>query len=186
MFGIARTEETNIHGLRHSFARSWVKNGGSAFALQRILGHQSITMTNRYVKLYAEDIKEDYEDYLQVHHIAQWTSGERYDNLLAYCRTHNDLPDYEQYFERCTDEELANIAITLCHMVDRAMIIHMERKERDFVENRGIRERMTAARLGRRQTQNEEIAALKTQLASLQRENEILKRKLEVLEGNTP
>ena len=56
-------EQTNIHGLRHSFARSWVKNGGSAFALQRILGHQNITMTNRYVKLYAEDIKEDYEDF---------------------------------------------------------------------------------------------------------------------------
>lgn len=56
-------EQTNIHGLRHSFARSWVKNGGSVFALQRILGHSSLTMTNRYVKLYAEDIKEDYEDF---------------------------------------------------------------------------------------------------------------------------
>ena len=56
-------EQTNIHGLRHSFARSWVKNGGSAFALQRILGHSNISMTNKYVKLYAEDIKEDYEDF---------------------------------------------------------------------------------------------------------------------------
>lgn len=56
-------EQTNIHGLRHSFARSWVKNGGSAFALQRILGHSQLTMTQRYVKLYAEDLKEDYEDF---------------------------------------------------------------------------------------------------------------------------
>ena len=56
-------EQTNIHGLRHSFARSWVKNGGSAVALQRILGHSNISMTNKYVKLYAEDIKEDYEDF---------------------------------------------------------------------------------------------------------------------------
>ena len=56
-------EQTNIHGLRHSFARSWIKNGGSAFALQRILGHQNLTMTQRYVKLYAEDLKEDYEDF---------------------------------------------------------------------------------------------------------------------------
>lgn len=56
-------DQTNLHGLRHSFARSWVKNGGSAFALQRILGHRNISMTNRYVKLYAEDLKEDYEDY---------------------------------------------------------------------------------------------------------------------------
>ena len=35
----------------------------------------------------------------------------------------------------------------------------LEKKQKDFVENGGIRERMTAARLGRRQTQNEEIAA---------------------------
>ena len=56
-------EQTNIHGLRHSFARSWVKNGGSAFALQRILGHSQLTMTQRYVKLYAEDLKTDYEDF---------------------------------------------------------------------------------------------------------------------------
>lgn len=56
-------EQSNIHGLRHSFARSWVKNGGSAFALQRILGHQTITMTNKYVKLFAEDLKTDYEDF---------------------------------------------------------------------------------------------------------------------------
>lgn len=56
-------EQTNLHGLRHSFARSWVKSGGSEFALQRILGHSNISMTNRYVKLYAEDLKEDYEDF---------------------------------------------------------------------------------------------------------------------------
>lgn len=56
-------EQTNIHGLRHSFARSWIKNGGSAFALQRILGHQQLTMTQRYVKLFTEDLKEDYEDF---------------------------------------------------------------------------------------------------------------------------
>ena len=56
-------EQTNIHGLRHSFARSWIKNGGSAFALQKILGHSNISMTNKYVKLYADDLKDDYEDF---------------------------------------------------------------------------------------------------------------------------
>lgn len=56
-------EQTNIHGLRHSFARSWIKNGGSALALQKILGHSTLSMTQRYVRLYAEDLKEDYEDF---------------------------------------------------------------------------------------------------------------------------
>ena len=38
---------------------------------------------------------------------------------------------------------------------------------------------MTAARLGRRQTQNEEIAALKAEVAALRAENERLKQALE-------
>lgn len=129
-----------------------------------------------------KELKEDYEDYLKAQHLERWHNGERYDALLAYCRTHNDLPDYEPYFERWTDEEMANTAITLCHMVDKAMITHMERKETDFIENGGIRERMTAARLGRRQSQNEEIASLRSQVASLQRENAMLKQRLAELE----
>ena len=38
---------------------------------------------------------------------------------------------------------------------------------------------MTAARLGRRQTQNEEIAALKAEVAAFRAENERLKQALE-------
>ena len=41
---------------------------------------------------------------------------------------------------------------------------------------------MTAARLGRRQTQNEEIAALKARVAGLEAENAKLKEKLRSLE----
>lgn len=67
-------EQTNIHGLRHSFARSWIKNGGSAFALQKILGHQQMTMTQRYVKLYSDDLKEGYEDFSPLDNIKKKNS----------------------------------------------------------------------------------------------------------------
>lgn len=53
--------QTNIHGLRHSFSRGWVRNNGSVFALQKILGHSDLEMTKKYVRLYSEDIKEDFE-----------------------------------------------------------------------------------------------------------------------------
>ncbi|MGM9543603.1 MAG: tyrosine-type recombinase/integrase [Romboutsia timonensis] len=53
----------NIHGLRHNFAKYWVQNNGNIFALQQILGHSSLDMTRRYVKLFNEDIKTDYERY---------------------------------------------------------------------------------------------------------------------------
>lgn len=53
--------KTNIHGLRHNFAKGWVQNNGNMFALQKILGHSSLEMTRKYVKLFSEDIKEDFD-----------------------------------------------------------------------------------------------------------------------------
>lgn len=51
------------HALRHSFARCWIKNGGNAFTLQKMLTHSDITMTKRYVRLFDEELKIDYEQY---------------------------------------------------------------------------------------------------------------------------
>lgn len=56
-------ERTNIHGLRHSFALNWVRNDGNIYALQNILGHSTLEMTRRYVRLTAEDLKRGYEDH---------------------------------------------------------------------------------------------------------------------------
>ena len=56
-------ERYNIHGLRHNFAKGWIRNNGNLFKLQQILGHSSLDMTRRYVKLFREDIKEDYDRY---------------------------------------------------------------------------------------------------------------------------
>ena len=57
------TTRQNIHGLRHNFAKAWVQNNGNMFVLQKVLGHSSLEMTRRYVKLFSEDIKEDYDKY---------------------------------------------------------------------------------------------------------------------------
>lgn len=53
----------NIHGLRHNFAKEWVQNNGNMFALQKVLGHSTLDMTRRYVRLFSEDIKEDYDKF---------------------------------------------------------------------------------------------------------------------------
>lgn len=54
---------TNIHGLRHNFAKLWIKNNGDMFKLQKILGHSTLDMTRKYVKLFSEDIKEDFDKF---------------------------------------------------------------------------------------------------------------------------
>lgn len=62
-FRIRGVDKTSIHGLRHTFAVGWVRNNGNMFALQKILGHSCLDMTRKYVKLFAEDIKVDFELY---------------------------------------------------------------------------------------------------------------------------
>ena len=115
-----------------------------------------------------KELKEDYVDYLRLRSLSLWTVGHpRYDGLLKFCRAHNQLGDYESFLTKWTDEELANCANTLCHMVDRMMDRFIASEAKDFTENGGIKERMTAARLGRRQTQNEQIAALQREISVL-------------------
>lgn len=79
-----------------------------------------------------------------------------------------------------SDEEISNFALTLCHMVDKMMITYQKKKEEEFVTEGGIRERMTAARLGYRTNQKEEIEKLKSELAAAHQHikelEEIIKR----------
>ncbi|WP_354684010.1 tyrosine-type recombinase/integrase [Cupriavidus necator] len=46
------------HVLRHTFASHFMMNGGNILALQRILGHASLTMTMRYAHLAPEHLQE--------------------------------------------------------------------------------------------------------------------------------
>jgi site-specific recombinase XerD len=48
---------------RHQFALSWVRNGGGAFELQKIMGHTRLDMTLTYVHLASTDVEEAHQKF---------------------------------------------------------------------------------------------------------------------------
>ena len=131
-----------------------------------------------------KELREDYRDYLKAHSLEIWeVQHQRYDGMLRFCRIHNRVEEYAPLFERFSAEEFANCAITLCHMVDRMLMTYLEKLEKKFMSEGGIRERMTAARHGKRLEQNQEIASLKAEVEALWRENQSLKAEIMRLKG---
>lgn len=53
---------TSIHGLRHTFARMYLLNDGNMFKLQKMLGHATLEMTRKYVRLFVDDLSEDFDE----------------------------------------------------------------------------------------------------------------------------
>ena len=60
-------------------------------------------------------------------------------------------------------------------MVDKMMMTYQKKKEEEFITEGGIRERMTAARLGYRTNQRQTIEQLLREVERLKQENEQLK-----------
>ena len=54
-------EKTSLHLFRHTYAKLYIQAGGDPFRLQKLLGHSDLAMTRRYVALYADDLKSNYD-----------------------------------------------------------------------------------------------------------------------------
>jgi integrase/recombinase XerD len=48
------------HAFRRTFATLWISNGGDPFSLQRLLGHTTMEMVNRYVRLSTADLRKSH------------------------------------------------------------------------------------------------------------------------------
>lgn len=130
-----------------------------------------------------QELREDFEDYIKSRNLKFYgnptdmapqryfdRNTARYDAMLAYCRTHNRLEEYEPFFLQWTDEELCNYGLTLCHMTDKMMMSFMENLEQEFIKEGGIKERMYRARTGYRQQQDERLRQLEQQLQEARQE----------------
>ncbi len=135
------------------------------------------TSTEMHVKLLnvarasLQELREDYRDYLLSRNLTIWAKGHpRYQTMQDFCRDHNKIEDYQPYFQKWSDEEMANVALTLCYQADTMLNKTLLRMEKEFVEEGGIKERMHAARTGYRQAQDEELARLRETVPALRKE----------------
>jgi len=120
---------------------------------------------------------EDFKDYLRTRHLEEWAVDDpRTRQTQEYCKKHNRPEDYMKDIEKRSPEALCNIAITLICQYDVMMGRLLDRLQKDFVEKGGIREQMTAARLGYRNEQ-------KARIVELEVENAALKARIAELEG---
>lgn len=126
-----------------------------------------------------QELRADYHDYLNTHHLSLWDiDSERQRKLRDFCHSHNDYSAYAPLVAKMNDEEMANLLLTLCHQTDKMMCAYIEKLEKKFVTEGGIKERMHAARTGYRQEVDARLKALEEENQRLKKENEELKKRL--------
>lgn len=97
------------------------------------------------------ELLDDYEDYLRVRGLEQWGPlHPRYQKMREYASSEQIRHTYAGNIRRMTDEEIANLCLTLTHqaiyMLNKLLITMQQR----FVTEGGIKERMFQARMNYR------------------------------------
>ena len=138
--------------------RQAARSGKQNIAEGRAAGNTSSETEIRLMNVAKASLQElllDYEDYLRVRNLEQWTSSHpRFQKMVELCRENNDSEFYMALVPRLKDFEIANLAITLIHQADRMLGSLIELLKEDFLKNGGIKEAMYRARTDARNRPN--------------------------------
>ena len=104
------------------------------------------------------ELREDFKDYLLSRRLPLWDKQHpRYAKMRDFIKVHNRLADYDPYFAKWTDEEMANIGYTLCCQIDVMMNGYLTTLEERFCREGGMKERMHRVRTGYRAEQDRKM-----------------------------
>lgn len=151
-------------------ARSGKQNIAEGNQAAATSSETEIKLTN-VAKASLEELLDDYEDYLRVRNLQQWDSKHpRYERLRAYARSEEFANSYALKIQQMSDEEIANLCITLIHQAMSMLHKLLTTMQRRFVSEGGIKERMHQARTGYRQQQDSRLAELENTVSTLQQQ----------------
>ncbi|HUG67106.1 MAG TPA: four helix bundle suffix domain-containing protein [Pirellulaceae bacterium] len=99
-----------------------------------------------------EELLADYRDYLRVRDLRQWDKDSKEALFVRELgrQTPQTFESYRDFVETRPAEVIANIAICLIHQTNYLLDQQLKTLEKEFIEQGGLRERMTRARLNYR------------------------------------
>ena len=151
-------------------ARSGKQNIAEGNQAATTSSETEIKLTN-VAKASLEELLVDYEDYLRTRQLIQWdTQHPRYFKMRNWTKTEDFSINHAFRAEQLSDEEVANLGITLCHQIIYMLNNLLKTLQDRFVTQGGIKERMHAARTGYRQEQDEELNNLREEVPQLKAE----------------
>ncbi|MFW6290191.1 MAG: four helix bundle suffix domain-containing protein [Mariniphaga sp.] len=131
-------------------ARSGKQNIVEGCAASATSKEMEIKLVN-VAKASLQELLIDYEDYLRTREHRQWEKDSiELQKMRELGRKHNDTAFYMSLIKTRPPEIIANIAICLIKQTDYLLFRQLQALGEDFLNNGGMRERMTRMRRDRR------------------------------------
>ena len=132
-------------------ARSGKKNLLEGSKAGRTSKEMEIKLTN-VARASLEELLDDYLDFLRTRDLAIWQKAAKEARFVRSLgrQEPQTYELYREFVEIRPPEIVANIAICLIHQANYLIDQQLLRLEKDFIEQGGLRERMTSARLTHR------------------------------------
>ena len=147
--------KSRTHDQMVQAARSGNKNIAEGSRISGTSKETELKLTN-VARASLEELLGDYQDYLRQHGHKLWDKNSKEALYVRKLGKKDNLSyeDFREFIETRPAETVANILVSLIHQANYLLDQQLRRLEKDFLEQGGLRERMTRARLAARAKQN--------------------------------